>query len=185
MPTCNRSDSGWRPNPTFHRSALSDLNASGQKCFLDYGWDAPLTSVNTAGKESRRAGAVVNRSSRSTFPGRTLTLQQLAQFGQRPGIEHVVRREPGAPRLIDSEPHVLERIDGMCIRRDREPDAGELGGVGMKVVQIQPIRLCIDFEITTGLVRGRDHPINVDVVRLALADQTSGRMRQDGYMPVL
>jgi hypothetical protein len=28
-------------------------------------------------------------------------------------------------RVIDSEPHALERIDGMRIRRDRELDAGK------------------------------------------------------------
>ena len=101
-----------------------------------------------------------------------LSLQQLAKLGQRPGIQHVVCREPGTPRLIDSEPHTLECIDGVRIGRDRQLDPGEFRGVSMKIVQIEAIRLRIDLEVAAGFTRGRDHEIHVDVVRLARARTT-------------
>ena len=118
-------------------------------------------------------------------PGRSSPLQELSQFGKRPCIQHIVCGEPGAARLIDPEPHVLECFDRMRVRRDREFYPGEFRGMGVKIAEVQPVGLRIDLEIAAGLVRDRDHGIHIDVVSLALADQAPGRMRQNGYVTVL
>ena len=52
------------------------------------------------------------------------------------------------------------------------------------VVQIQPIRFGIDFEMASGVVHGGDHAIHIDFIRLALADQSPGRMRENGDVTI-
>jgi hypothetical protein len=39
---------------------------------------------------------------RGNVAPRRLTRQQLAQFGQRPGVDHIIGGQPCSPRLIDS-----------------------------------------------------------------------------------
>jgi len=41
--------------------------------------------------------------------------QQLAQLGKAPRIDHVPRRQPGTPGLVDSEPDILKRVHRMRV----------------------------------------------------------------------
>src|SRR5262245_28385467 len=80
--------------------------------------------------------------------------QQIAQLRKRARVDHVSRRQPGPPGLVDAEAHVPKPIDGMGIRRNRELDAGFLGRVGMDVVEIEPLWLGVDLEMAAELAGG-------------------------------
>ena len=56
--------------------------------------------------------------------------------------------------------------------------------MGMDVVQIEPIRLRIDLQAACQIVRGRNNAIHVDVIGLAFADQSAGRMTENGDVAV-
>lgn len=73
----------------------------------------------------------------------------------------------------------------MRVGRDRNLHAQRLRRLGMDIDQIQPVGLGIDLEKTAALARGGDHPLDVDVIGIALPDQAAGRMRQDRDMAVV
>src|SRR6266481_8833530 len=100
--------------------------------------------------------------------------QQIAQLRKRACVDHVIRRQPGPPGLVDAEAHVPKRIDGMGIRRNRELDAGFLRRGGMDVVQIEPIWLGVDLEMAAKLAGGSGDALHVDVK--GLADRKSTRL---------
>ena len=52
------------------------------------------------------------------------------------------------------------------------------------VVQIQPIRFGIDLEMASAVMRGGDDAIHIDFIGLALADQSPGRMRENGDVTI-
>src|SRR5664280_3498216 len=82
-------------------------------------------------------------------PFKGLPLQYLPQFSKRSCVDHIIRGQPAAPRLIDPEPHILERIHGMCVGRNRDFGTFALRRMGMDVVQIEPIRLRIDLQVAS------------------------------------
>ena len=55
----------------------------------------------------------------------------------------------------------------------------------MDIVEIEPAGIGVDFEMTPGIVRGGNDPVEIDVIRLALADQAPVRMRQNGNVRIL
>src|ERR1035437_4178898 len=73
----------------------------------------------------------------------------------------------------------------MRVGRNRDLDALALRRVGMDVIQIQPIRLRVDLQVASQVVRGRYDAIHIDVIGLARADQPAGRMAENGDMAVL
>jgi hypothetical protein len=57
--------------------------------------------------------------------------------------------------------------------------------MSVDIGQIQAIGAGIDLQMTAALARRGDHPLEIDAIRLALADQTASRMADDGDMTVV
>ena len=76
--------------------------------------------------------------------------------------------------------HVLEGIDGVP-RPSRRPKLAPMvfAAWGADVVQIQPVRLGIDLDVASVLARSGNHPIHVDLMRLARTDQPNGGMAKN------
>ena len=54
----------------------------------------------------------------------------------------------------------------------------------MDIIQIQPVRLRIDLDTASQIVRRRKNAIHVDFIWFALADQAASRMAENGEMTV-
>src|SRR6185437_1838826 len=55
----------------------------------------------------------------------------------------------------------------------------------LDVIQIEPVRIGIEFEMAAALAGGRDHGFHINVVSIALADQPSCRMGNDGHVAIV
>src|SRR5579864_58727 len=73
----------------------------------------------------------------------------------------------------------------MGIRRDRKLDARGLGGMSIDVVEIEPLRIGVEFEVTAAFAGTRNDGFHVDLVRLAFSDQPSGGVTDDRDMAIV
>src|SRR6185437_13350095 len=73
----------------------------------------------------------------------------------------------------------------MCIRRDRDFHTSGLGRMDVDVVQVEPVRIGIEFEKTSAPAGSSNDGLHIDVVSVALADQPAGWMGNDRDMAIV
>ncbi len=103
-------------------------------------------------------------------------LRSFFSCGQRTGVEHLILGQPRAPGLADPDLDVVERGDLVRVARDRDLQAGLGRGAGMRVAQVEPVRLRVDLEEGAGAERGLDDAPEVEVRRRPPVDLAAGRM---------
>ena len=73
----------------------------------------------------------------------------------------------------------------MRIARYGHLHSGQFSGVCVEIVQIQAVGPGIDLKAAAALARGRDQPVDIELIRLALADQPAGWMGDDRHMRIV
>src|SRR5438477_9302568 len=97
-------------------------------------------------------------------------LPQLLDLLPGSRVQHVVLRQPRAPRLADAELHEVERAELVAVGVDHQLEPRLPGGARVDVGQVEPVRLRVDLEEGAGLESLLDHALDVDRRRRALAD---------------
>src|SRR5439155_7635109 len=91
------------------------------------------------------------------------SLEQLPDLRPRPRVQHLLLRQPSAASLRDSHLDVLERTQLMRVRVDGDLYASLAGEPGMRVAQIEAVRLRVDLEERPRFDRLRDDTLDVQV----------------------
>src|SRR5437762_7895189 len=102
--------------------------------------------------------------------------EQLLDLGPRPGVQHLLLRQPGAPGLADAELRIRERARRMGVAGDREQDARLAGRPRVSVAEVEPVGLGVDLEEGVRRERGLEHTPEVDIRRPAAIDLPRGQM---------
>src|SRR5579862_1290795 len=133
----------------------------------------------------RQRSSKSSRASRTASGGpgvESLAAQELAQPGDWPGIDDVRPPHPSAARLAYPIIQIAELIGRMRIAPDGEHHAVIARRLQVSVVQIEARGLPVHLETATPLARRLEDAIEVERVRLALADEAARRMREDRYV---
>lgn len=112
-------------------------------------------------------------------------LHPIAQLGQCQRVEHVAWLQPAASRLIDPEPHEIEFDRRMRIGGYRHLERKLFGQTAMRIHQVQPFRLHIQFEIATARGGTAHHSLHFDVMRRTRIDQAAGWTCEDAEPTVV
>ena len=112
-------------------------------------------------------------------------LQARQQPLQRLRVDHVRRRCPATARGGDAEMQELQVFDIVRVGVDRQLDAGFDGFANMLVLEVQPVRVCVDLQYGAGALCGLDDGIDIEVEGLALLDDPASWMKQDVGVRVL
>ena len=83
--------------------------------------------------------------------------QHLLNLLHGAGVQHVLRFQPPAPCHRDAQLKVLQLALRVRIRADREAAAGFLRRADMGILQIETLRLAVDFEKRAGALRADDN----------------------------
>src|SRR3989338_10780292 len=102
--------------------------------------------------------------------------EQLAQCGQRAGVEHVFLFQPAAPRLPDSKFKVGEVEYAVRIRVYADQHAFLPRALALAVEQVEAFRVGVQFEEAAALFRMADDAQHVHVVGFAPFDQAAAGM---------
>src|SRR5262245_41271460 len=94
-------------------------------------------------------------------------------------VEDILRPQPRAAGYEDPPAEASECVPRVRVGRNHEPDAALASEPGVRIVQIEAIDLTVDLERHAVARRGVDDRVDVDGVRFALQDPSSGRMSQD------
>lgn len=129
----------------------------------------------------------------STGPGRlpasrvrrSLGVEEPAQPGQRPCVDHVLGGQPAPLRGPHAVPHVVEVHGGVRVGVDGELHAVAAGAQDQLVVEVQPVGEATDLKRRAGPGGRLEHLVEVGVDRRALADQPGGRVADDVHVRVL
>src|SRR5262249_33829689 len=116
----------------------------------------------------------------STGPlrGRTLrvSLPQLLDLRPATRVQHLLLRQPRAPRLRDAHLDVLQRTELARVGIHGDLDAGLAGHARVAVAQGEAGRLRVDLEERAGLERLLDDPFELHVRGRADVDLARGQV---------
>src|SRR3989338_2094451 len=102
--------------------------------------------------------------------------EQLAQCGQRAGVEHVFLFQPAAPRLSDTVAQVGEIEGAVRVRVYADQHAFLSRALALAVEQVEAFRVGVLFEEAAALPGVTDDAQHVHVVGFALLDQAAAGM---------
>src|SRR3569832_134836 len=111
--------------------------------------------------------------------------QPSSQLCQRACIQHIGRLQPSPPGVPDGITQVVEVERAVRIAVDGDHHAGLLGHLAIDVLQIETFRMGVELQCTTAVPSGLDDALHVDLIGLALTDQTAARMRKDVHVAML
>src|SRR3569833_2772722 len=100
-------------------------------------------------------------------------------------FQYIGRLQPSPPGVPDGITQVVEVERAVRIAVDGDHHAGLLGHLAIDVLQIETFRMGDELKSTTAMPRGLDDALHVDLIGLALTDQTAARMRKDVHVAML
>ncbi len=107
-----------------------------------------------------------------------------AQLNPRPRVDYRSRFDPASARLEDSVANLVKLRGAVCIRANREQDAGFLRSLRHRIVQIETVHGAVDLEGHPRFVSGAEDAFEVQFQRLAFANQPAGRMPENVNMRI-
>lgn len=86
--------------------------------------------------------------------------------------------QPTSPHLVYTTAQVVEIEPGMRVRIDRNAHAFGFRHRAVRAGQVKPIGMRVEFQMAAACARFPNDAHEIDVIRIALADQPSGDMSE-------